>query len=349
MKRFLIRLGVIAAALLAPATAFADPPTLSVSVEPGIAVPLTSPQSDRFKVGGDVAVRPFIGLTPWLAVGPNASVLALPSDVPGVDAGTAWGFGAGARLRRPQGNSSTGLTAVSPWIDADAQYIRTGPLDRFGYSVGAGATLPITSDRTLSVGPFVRYASVFQDTKVGFDTADGRFLIAGLTVEFGTSPVKKAEQPKAPPPPKQPPKAETPKEQPKPTPKPAPTPDPVTFELKERVPFNVDSAVILPSAKPIIAHVVDVLKRHDGWSLQIEGHASSEGPPEPYNQKLSERRAQAVLDALIAAGLPAERMTAKGFSYSRPVADNKTEATRAPNRRVEFNVTFVIVKKEGAK
>lgn len=348
MKRLLTRLGIVAAALLAPATAFADPPALSVSVEPGVAVPLTPPQSDRFKVGGDLAVRPFIGLTPWLAVGPNASVLALPSRIDGIDTGTAYGFGAGARLRRPLGNSSTGLAAVSPWLDADAQYVRTGPLDRFGYSVGVGATVPVNSDRTLSVGPFVRYASVFQDTKAGYNTNDGRFLIAGLTVEFGTSPVKKAEPP-PPPPRKDPPKAETPKETPPTPPPPTPDPEPVTFELKERVPFNVDSAVILPSAKPIIAHVVEVLKAHDSWTLQIEGHASSEGPPEPYNQKLSERRAQAVLNALIAAGLPADRMTAKGFSYSRPVADNKTEATRAPNRRVEFNVTFVIVKKEGAK
>ena len=71
--------------------------------------------------------------------------------------------------------------------------------------------------------------------------------------------------------------------------------------------------------------------------IEIEGHTDSEGVDER-NMPLSERRAEAVLDYLIKAGVPADRLKAVGYGASRPVAPNDTAAGRAKNRRIEFAV-----------
>ena len=71
--------------------------------------------------------------------------------------------------------------------------------------------------------------------------------------------------------------------------------------------------------------------------IEVEGHTDAEGNDER-NQPLSERRAQAVLDFLINAGVPAERVKAVGYGASRPVAPNDTAANRPHNRRIEFTV-----------
>src|SRR5205807_8138253 len=57
-----------------------------------------------------------------------------------------------------------------------------------------------------------------------------------------------------------------------------------------------------------------------------------------FNRRLSQARAAAVRDALIARGVPAERLRARGFAARRPIADNTTESGRARNRRIEFHV-----------
>src|SRR5262249_29009985 len=73
------------------------------------------------------------------------------------------------------------------------------------------------------------------------------------------------------------------------------------------------------------------------------GHIEVEGDPEAVgaaaaNQSLSEKRAQAVVDCLVKAGLPASRFTAVGLGSTQPVATNDTEEGRAQNRRIEFVV-----------
>ncbi len=72
--------------------------------------------------------------------------------------------------------------------------------------------------------------------------------------------------------------------------------------------------------------------------LEVQGHASEDGP-EQYNQVLSQRRADAVVRALVKRGVSRDRLEARGYGASRAVAGNANETERRRNRRVEFLVT----------
>ncbi len=73
----------------------------------------------------------------------------------------------------------------------------------------------------------------------------------------------------------------------------------------------------------------------DQTRLTVEGHTDSTGDLEA-NQRLSERRAQTVVDYLVAAGISIDRLAAVGYGETRPMADNDTAEGRASNRRVEI-------------
>ncbi|MGM0530475.1 MAG: OmpA family protein [Bacteroidota bacterium] len=80
------------------------------------------------------------------------------------------------------------------------------------------------------------------------------------------------------------------------------------------------------------------LEEHPGITIQLSGHTDSIGTRQN-NLVLSKRRAQAVKDYLIEAGISPERMTTKGFGETQPVAENDTPEGRQKNRRVEFTIT----------
>ena len=71
--------------------------------------------------------------------------------------------------------------------------------------------------------------------------------------------------------------------------------------------------------------------------MSIEGHTDSQGP-DAYNQDLSERRAQAVVDYLVGQGINAARLGAVGYGENLPIGDIDTADGRAMNRRIEFTV-----------
>ncbi|CAN5244606.1 hypothetical protein BH09MYX1_BH09MYX1_62710 [soil metagenome] len=73
---------------------------------------------------------------------------------PCAEAGVLWGFGAGLRLKRPHDKQT--VAGISPWLDADALYMRTGPLNRPGFDVAVGVSIPIGEARTFWIGPFAR-------------------------------------------------------------------------------------------------------------------------------------------------------------------------------------------------
>ncbi|NVK64869.1 MAG: OmpA family protein, partial [Flavobacteriales bacterium] len=103
--------------------------------------------------------------------------------------------------------------------------------------------------------------------------------------------------------------------------------------------FETGKDVIKASSFPVLDKVVDVMKKHPEFSLDIAGHTDNVGAPEK-NLELSKDRAVAVKKYLESKGVAAERMNAKGFGQTQPAGSNDTEAGRANNRRVEFIVLF---------
>lgn len=127
-------------------------------------------------------------------------------------------------------------------------------------------------------------------------------------------------------------------------PPPPPPPEPVARVEKEkivitkRVHFEFDKAVLRPISFPILDAVVDILKNNSELrKVQIEGHCDFKGSV-AYNNKLSQRRANAVKEYLTSHGVSAERLTTVGYGKSKPIATNDTPEGRARNRRVEFNI-----------
>lgn len=134
--------------------------------------------------------------------------------------------------------------------------------------------------------------------------------------------------------------AAAPVEAPKPVtpPKPpvvAPTAEKVTFAADALFDFN--KSVLKPEGK---AKIDDLASKLQGMNLEViiaVGHTDSVGT-DAYNQKLSERRATAVKAYMVSKGIDEKRVYTEGKGEKQPVADNKTDAGRAKNRRVEIEV-----------
>lgn len=99
--------------------------------------------------------------------------------------------------------------------------------------------------------------------------------------------------------------------------------------------FDTDSDVIRADSHPTLQKIVALLKAKNEWKLSIEGHTDSTASAE-HNQKLSERRAAAVKQFLVEAGIDAGRLMTVGRGAGNPVARNDTPSGRAQNRRVEL-------------
>ena len=342
-----------------PATAAAQGP--SFKLEPGLAIPLTAPQTDVYKVGGGQSVKLLFGLTPWLDIGPNASFLLLPAKESNAESGIVWGFGGGLRVKRP--HDATTFYGISPWFDADALYIRTGELNRPGFDAALGLAIPVGEARAFWVGPFVRYLQVMQHERAGFDNGDAQILslgvsfevgqglerseghrgytqdrivkvgvsacgdrdndgisddldrcpdVAGLKDTHGCPPYEKVVV------------------------------QPDKLELKERIYFAWDESKLEDASLPVLDEVAQAMKDNKGFRVKIEGHADSSGGDD-YNQALSEERAQAVMDYLVAHGVAKDRLVPTGFSSSVPTSTNKTVGGREDNRRVQFVVQFILL------
>jgi len=110
----------------------------------------------------------------------------------------------------------------------------------------------------------------------------------------------------------------------------------LAHDLKlEGVNFEFDSAKLTGDSIAKLNEAVTILKRNADDKIEIAGHTDSQGAAD-YNQGLSERRAQAVADYLVAHGANASNLAVKGYGESQPVADNGAKEGRAANRRVEL-------------
>ncbi len=101
--------------------------------------------------------------------------------------------------------------------------------------------------------------------------------------------------------------------------------------------FETNSSRLTEDAKRILDEVAEELKQYPTVRIEIQAHTDSDGSAQ-YNQWLSERRAQSVMDYLVKKGISSRRLVPMGYGETKPIADNSTEEGKALNRRVEFVV-----------
>lgn len=99
--------------------------------------------------------------------------------------------------------------------------------------------------------------------------------------------------------------------------------------------FDFDRATIRPESLPLLERIADAMKAHPSLVVEVRGHTDDRGT-DAYNLRLSQRRAEEVVDALVAMGVDRSRLRAVGFGKSRPLVPNTSEENRARNRRTEF-------------
>ena len=106
---------------------------------------------------------------------------------------------------------------------------------------------------------------------------------------------------------------------------------------KGRIHFESKRATLNPDSVGLLDHLIETAMRCPNSDIEVVGHTDADGESS-FNQALSEMRAQAVIDYLVKAGLPAGRFTAVGRGSTQPVASNDTDEGKAQNRRIEFLV-----------
>ena len=106
---------------------------------------------------------------------------------------------------------------------------------------------------------------------------------------------------------------------------------------KGSIHFEPAHAAIDPDSAGLLDRLTETALRCPSTNIEIAGHTDADGN-DATNQALSEKRAQAVVDYLVKAGLPGDRFTAVGYGSSQPVASNGTDEGKSQNRRIEFVV-----------
>lgn len=99
--------------------------------------------------------------------------------------------------------------------------------------------------------------------------------------------------------------------------------------------FDTAKATLRQDSQPQVDQIVQMLRQNAGLKLEVAGHTDNQGDAKS-NQKLSEARAKTVMAALVAKGIKADRLVAKGHGATMPIADNRLDDGRAKNRRVEL-------------
>jgi OOP family OmpA-OmpF porin len=103
--------------------------------------------------------------------------------------------------------------------------------------------------------------------------------------------------------------------------------------------FDVGKSTLKPESMGAINEIYNLMKENPDLKFSVEGHTDSQGD-DAFNMKLSQERAETVMNTLIKMGIAADRLTAKGWGESKPISNNASPEDMANNRRVEFVKTI---------
>ncbi|CAM6004264.1 unnamed protein product [Sphagnum balticum] len=345
MKKHLLAALSLAFCAAIASSAHADN-SFSLHLEPGLAQPIASPQSNIYTTGLALDAKGLFMLDHYISVGPSISTMYLPRSIDnGQNAGTLWQFGGSARLQTDRRTSATWLFEgkLNPWVDLDAMLANTGNLQRPAFDVAIGAETPLDQNHIFWMGPFIRYTHVFQTASTQdsslLDSRDVNVLQVGLSFSFDapTNPQKELVErnntvvvekvtPSTPCPPVM-----------------ATTRVPQrVVELSETVYFDRDSANLRWESRDKLDAIVRKLNETPTLSFKVEGHASSDGQF-LHNVELSSKRAMSVVNYLVQHGIELKRLQVASLGISKPNASNKTQEGRERNRRTEVTVTFTSI------
>jgi len=101
--------------------------------------------------------------------------------------------------------------------------------------------------------------------------------------------------------------------------------------------FDFDQYIVSETSYPLLDKIVKIMEENPELAMEISAHTDDIGSFE-YNMQLSQARAQSIVDYLVSQGIEKQRLVAKGYGESRPIASNLTEDGRMKNRRVEFTI-----------
>jgi outer membrane protein OmpA-like peptidoglycan-associated protein len=113
--------------------------------------------------------------------------------------------------------------------------------------------------------------------------------------------------------------------------------DQIAVRFEDAILFDLNRATLKPSAKDDLTELARVLREYGETDLVIEGHTDSTGPKD-FNERLSWDRAESVVKYLADQGVGRDRMNARGYAASRPVASNSNPEGRQRNRRVQVQI-----------
>jgi outer membrane protein OmpA-like peptidoglycan-associated protein len=110
--------------------------------------------------------------------------------------------------------------------------------------------------------------------------------------------------------------------------------------------FDFDKSTLRPGNRELLSRMAGVLMTLQGYGVYVYGYTDDIGTKE-YNQKLSERRASAVRDYLVKAGVNPEMIFTKGYGKSDPLESSDSAQARAKNRRVEIGIVDSVLRVGG--
>jgi len=314
-------------------TSSAKAESFSLHLEPGIEAPITNKQLSVYNPGATLNTELLFALHPNFVIGPaiQASYLSRMQNT-NQNAGVLWQFGLAARLQGDRSSSD----GVSPWLEGNLSFARTGDVNRPAVGVRVGIDGFTDAAHVASWGPWIGYAHAFQTSTtdsvvaLNLDSRDYNSFEAGVSFNFDfpvhvkhvavRHTVHETEYVYVK------------------VPVPAQAPEKLSFT--ERVYFNWDSPVIRNwEEADKIDDLVMRMAQHPNMTVNVQGHASPDGNYQ-HNVELAIKRTAAVVKYLTDHGVDASRLTSESFGPDHPVNIGKVQESHERSRRVEFTVVF---------